>query len=541
MKNRKAMLAIMLSGIFVLTGCEGISLNKQETQEQEDKRVTVKCETPVISSISIDDDFIGVVESEEQVYVVSKLSGDVTDTFYEVGDYVNEGELLFTIDDTAAQISYRQAQASLTSASATLNTANAGVNTANANVLATQASVNENFNKVETTEKQLQLGIDQAVVNYANNEINIGVLQDTLDTMNGKLNTLNESINSANAMVAKAQSAYATALEYYKLDPTNEMAKSNLSMAEKGLSEARSAVSTLESSRDSLNSSIKQTEASLKTAKNSNCLIVEQADIARDQKDDYHDYTRATIGGSGLASLASAQAGVVQAEAGVVQSKAGISQAEAAVEAAKLQLDYAKVTAPVSGVITAKGVTKNNMVSAGSMAYTIMSDGSSYVSFNVSEKVVKEINVGQSITVDKDGNLYEAVITENPGVVDQQSGLFKVKAKVISDENITNGVMVKIIMTTQHSDNVMSVPIDAVYHESEKSYVYLYNNGVANKAYVETGLFDDELIEIVSGLSADDQVITTWSSQLRNGVEVNVDNSISMGNSQSKEIVIERD
>ena len=39
----------------------------------------------------------------------------------------------------------------------------------------------------------------------------------------------------------------------------------------------------------------RKTEASLKTARNSNSLVAEQADIARDQKSDYQNYTRATI------------------------------------------------------------------------------------------------------------------------------------------------------------------------------------------------------------------------------------------------------
>ena len=557
MKKRSLVLAVLLSCALCLGGCEGASLTDKmakNTEEEEDKRVTVKVETPSVSSISIDDDFIGMIESEEQVAVISKLSGDVTETFFEVGDYVNEGDLLFTIDDTSAQIQYKQAKASLSSANASLNTAQAGVNTANANVNYQTASVTENFAKSSTTDEQLALAIKQAEVNYSNNEVNIGTLESTLFDLKEKRDQLDKAIEEAKAGAPKVQAGIKEANDKYNealllvaaaTDSVSlEKAKLALSMAEEGLAAASSmssSVATLESQKESLENSIKQTEASLRTAKNSNCLIVDQAEIARDQKSDYDNYTKATIGNGGLASLAQAQAGVVQAEAGVVQSKAGITQAQAAVDAAQLQLDYAKVTAPVSGIITSKGVTKNNMTSTGSVAYMIMSNGTKYVSFNVSEKVMQALYEGQTISVDKGGQIYEAVITENPGVVDQQSGLFKVKARINGGEGITNGMMVKLTMTTQHSDNVMTVPIDAVYHESEKSYVYVYNNGVANKVYVETGLFDDNTIEIISGLAVDDNVITTWSSQLRNGVEVIADNSVSKDNSQSDDILIERD
>lgn len=535
---KKSIVSILvLSLVFCLTGCNSTENTEEAT---EDKRITVKVDTPKISSIENSGDFIGTVQSEEQVYVMSKLSGDVTETFFEVGDYVNEGDLLFTVDDTSAQIQLKQANASLSSANASLNTAKAGVNTANANINYQTASVTESFAKSDTTEKQLQLSIDQAEVNFRNNEINIGTLDNTLTNLKDKLNDVNDGIDALKPQLEGAKAEYAAALSDAQSNPTDQ-AKQEAANAKKSILDTYSSnLSSLESSKDSLESSIKQTEASISTAKNSNCLIVEQADIARDQKSDYQNYTRATIGNGGLASLAQAQAGVVQAEAGVVQSKAGITQAQAAVDAAKLQLDYANVTAPVSGIITSKGVTKNNMTSTGSVAYTIMSDGSKFVVFYVSEDIMRELQVGQSITVEKNNEELEAVITENPQVADANTGLFMVKARVNGNEDLVSGIKVKLNMTTKHADNVMTLPIDAVYHESEKSFVYTYVNGKANKVYVETGLYDDEKIEIISGITTDDQVITTWSSQLRNGSEVKVENSVSMNNSQSDDIKVER-
>lgn len=535
---KKSIVSIfVLSLVFCLTGCNSTENTEEAT---EDKRITVKVDTPKISSIENSGDFIGTVQSEEQVYVMSKLSGDVTETFFEVGDYVNEGDLLFTVDDTSAQIQLKQANASLSSANASLNTAKAGVNTANANINYQTASVTESFAKSDTTEKQLQLSIDQAEVNFRNNEINIGTLDNTLTNLKDKLNDVNDGIDALKPQLEGAKAEYAAALSDAQSNATDP-AKQEAANAKKSILDTYSSnLSSLESSKDSLESSIKQTEASISTAKNSNCLIVEQADIARDQKSDYQNYTRATIGNGGLASLAQAQAGVVQAEAGVVQSKAGITQAQAAVDAAKLQLDYANVTAPVSGIITSKGVTKNNMTSTGSVAYTIMSDGSKFVVFYVSEDIMRELQVGQSITVEKNNEELEAVITENPQVADANTGLFMVKARVNGNEDLVSGIKVKLNMTTKHADNVMTLPIDAVYHESEKSFVYTYVNGKANKVYVETGLYDDEKIEIISGITTDDQVITTWSSQLRNGSEVKVENSVSMNNSQSDDIKVER-
>ena len=45
-------------------------------------------------------------------------------------------------------------------------------------------------------------------------------------------------------------------------------------------------------------------------------------------------------------------------------------------------------------------------------------------------------------------------------------------------------------------------------------------NGKAIKTYIETGLFNDEVMEVVSGLREDSKVISSWSPQLRDGAEV---------------------
>ena len=529
MKSGKRGIVLTLTGALVisaLAGCNA-SADKADAAAEEDKRIRVQTEAPQINSISIDGDFIGTVESEEQVFVVSKATGDVTATFFEVGDTVNEGDLMYTIDDTAAQLQLKQANAALSTANAQLNVAKAGVNTANASANAAQASVNDNFAKAVTTDKSLQIAIDKADGDFAALEQNIGLLESTINDLNKRIETTEQLVDGAKAFVAVKEAEVAA-------NPGNQTKLDELADARESLSLLEDGLKSLKSTRD-------QQRVSYDTAVRQKCLLVESADLARAQKSDYDNYTKASIGNGGILTLTQSQAGIVQAQAGVEQSKAGITQAQVAIESAQMQLDNTMVTAPVSGIVTAKNVTRNNMTSTGSVAYTIMSNSNKYVSFFVSEDVMKELSVGQTISIDRNGKVYEAQITENAGVTDAQTGLFKVKALINSEDEIINGVKVKITMATKHAEGVLTLPINAVYHESEKAYVYTIVNGKANKVYVTTGLFDDEKIEIIDGITADDNVITTWSSQLRNGVEVvdgNTSDSAS-GNIQ-RTIVVER-
>ena len=47
-------------------------------------------------------------------------------------------------------------------------------------------------------------------------------------------------------------------------------------------------------------------------------------------------------------------------------------------------------------------------------------------------------------------------------------------------------------------------------------------DGKAKKTNILTGLYDVEEIVVVDGLSKEDEIITTWSAQLREGVTVSV-------------------
>ena len=62
-------------------------------------KVSVEVENPQMGELTSDTTYIGTVEPQQQVYVMPKLSGTVTQVNYKVGDTVKEGDVLFKIDE----------------------------------------------------------------------------------------------------------------------------------------------------------------------------------------------------------------------------------------------------------------------------------------------------------------------------------------------------------------------------------------------------------------------------------------------------------
>ena len=207
------------------------------------------------------------------------------------------------------------------------------------------------------------------------------------------------------------------------------------------------------------------------------------------------------------------------------QVKSGVEAAKLQVKGLQLaydaQMDATVVKAPISGRLESFNVVEKNMLSAG-MVGVISSEGSKTVNFAVTERVQQGIKVGDPFTVEKNGLEYYGTITEVGTMVDMQTGLFMVKAALENAEGIANGSMVKLYVTAQKAEDVLTVPANAVNYDNGEAFVFTYDaeNGLATKVFVEDGLVDAERIEIESGLDYDDQIIVSWTRELYDGASV---------------------
>ncbi|MEG1849489.1 MAG: biotin/lipoyl-binding protein, partial [Oscillospiraceae bacterium] len=80
----------------------------------------VKTQAPTRGALVQTADYTGRVMPDQSVYVIPKVAGEVTDTYFEVGDPVKKGDVLFKIDDSGYQIGVRQATAAVEAVAATI-------------------------------------------------------------------------------------------------------------------------------------------------------------------------------------------------------------------------------------------------------------------------------------------------------------------------------------------------------------------------------------------------------------------------------------
>ena len=237
-----------------------------------------------------------------------------------------------------------------------------------------------------------------------------------------------------------------------------------------------------------------------------------QAEVARDSRD-----RLATLKESGDISIQDFEAADAQAKA-----------AEAQLKAAKLnydtQVEFSEITAPSDGILQNSILVKGAFIPQGTQLATLMGAGAQQVLFSVTEELVKNLSVGQSIMLEKGKESYPGTITEISSVLLPETGLFPVKAEV-ENTDFPEGSKAKISLTKDSRTSVNILPLNVLYYENGEAFVYVFegtggNEGLLRKKKVELGLSGEESAEILSGLSDRDKVVSSWNNEMFDGAKV---------------------
>lgn len=514
MKAKKLM--AMGLAVTLCVSATACGKNKETTQVS---KVSVEVENPQMGELTSDTTYIGTVEPQQQVYVMPKLSGTVTQVNYKVGDTVKEGDVLFKIDDEAYQVQMDSAQAAYNTAQAGATAATSGARDlqnyqTEEQIRQLQKNLNDTYESKDDMEDSLDELREQgktASAQVASAQASVDALSQSLGVQKQDLAAKQTAMNEAKADYDSktassstateeekkaAEAAYNTAkTEYDAAAAAVTATSSQLALAKQGLSAAQAGVNTINSGKTQLKSGIDQIETSQDTLTDSLNTAKQAYSITQNE---VYPQTDATY-------------------------TAQLNQAAVGIESAQMQLDYCTVTAPISGVIEAINVEKEGMAAAGNVAYIISNKDSMTVTFDVAEAAKNTLNIGDHVTVERNGQTFDGSITEIGTMAGQQTKLFRVKATVTgAGDALPNGVSVKVSATTEKEDNKMLIPFDSLYFSGGDAYVYCVEDNKLVRTSVTVGLMDDEHAVIEDGLTTDSLVVDNWSAKLRNGAEVEI-------------------
>ena len=562
-RNAAVLLAAACASVM-LAGCgETAAVEEEETLGD---LIPVEALTPSVGTLTLKNEFVGTVSPEESVYVIPMVTAEVLNTSISVGDTVTAGQELCKLDTEAAELQLASAQAQYNSAAAGVQAAEVGYEIAQAQYDSAVAQLDvqneQTQRQKDLTMYQMQMQIDG--INDGIDDINeqIYQLEEDREDAKDQRDDLNKARGKANEYVKQAQSAYQAAAVAYGYEKAQReyqaalalvtgmesgqiehdeaalaAAKADLEAKRTALEEIKEKLKPYEEAVQAAQSAASQTSAAYEQAKAGIESIDEGKEKLEESLSDTYKTKEQTETVKNLTeaqlnintqevqeiSKKTAALGVDSAAAQVNSAKVGAAGAKVGIDSAEYQLDMYTLTAPIDGVIEAVNVKEHDFASPQTPAFVISNKKTMTVTFGVSEGIRGTLRVGQKVQVDRNGKLYDAAITEIGSMVDQTTGLFMIKSCVSTpDDSLLTGSSVKVTAETYSQADVLLIPYDAVYYDDSQPYVYVAENGTAKRKDVETGIFDMDTITVLSGLTTEDTLITSWSANLREGAEVSV-------------------
>lgn len=183
----------------------------------------------------------------------------------------------------------------------------------------------------------------------------------------------------------------------------------------------------------------------------------------------------------------------------------------------------------ISGVITnIKDGTSGVLPSATTLA-TIVDMNTLKVNTQVNENDIKNIREGQQAIITGEGfeGTYKGTVKKIYPVVDNNSNSDNGNYVTVeiafdkADKKIKPGSTTNVLINVSEIKDAVTVPYDYIKQEkSGDEYVYVFNNGKAEKRIIKTGNDDNNAVQITSGLKSGEIVLKDKQNILTEGSNV---------------------
>ena len=214
-------------------------------------------------------------------------------------------------------------------------------------------------------------------------------------------------------------------------------------------------------------------------------------------------------------AIQQAEADIAARGSGVAILSAELARARASVAKIQAQIAQRRLTAPFLGIVTQVEVDPGEIVSANTVAVSLISGDGFGVEIELPEIDSVRVRAGNParVTIDAIGKevRFNALVTSVNRTETIVDGVPVYEARLMfteEDERVRSGMTADVTITTDERSDVLAVPARAIsYREDGTPYVRVGSRKVHREVDVVMGLRgSDGYVEIVAGLEAGDTV-----------------------------------
>lgn len=193
---------------------------------------------------------------------------------------------------------------------------------------------------------------------------------------------------------------------------------------------------------------------------------------------------------------------------------------------AEWALKKTTIVAPFSGRVTARMTQLGQHVRPGDELFQVTDYNPLIARIYLPERDVLGLEEGRTVQIRLDAAdqvSFAGRIRQISPVVDTSTGTVKVTVEATEPpKEVRPGSFVSVNIVRETHPEAVLLPREAVLRELQKAHVFVAEDDVAEKRSVTLGLEEGDLIEVISGVEAGDQVIVTGQGGLKDGSAVKI-------------------
>lgn len=217
------------------------------------------------------------------------------------------------------------------------------------------------------------------------------------------------------------------------------------------------------------------------------------------------------------------------AETLVKVSEAQVQTAEANYNNARLQLSYCSIGAPFGGYITKKFLDQGSLVSSGTSnsIFLLANISKLKIMVNVLEKDIPLLENIKKVTVKTDAypnEEFTGIFKKMSQSVDLSTRTMPVEVDIDNNGGMLKpGMFARVELILDRHNNVIILPLQCVRKDDKGSFVFTVDaESKAVKVYVTIGIESNNKIEIVSGLTDSDKVVSVGQELIKENTKVKI-------------------
>jgi membrane fusion protein (multidrug efflux system) len=230
--------------------------------------------------------------------------------------------------------------------------------------------------------------------------------------------------------------------------------------------------------------------------------------------------------------LDTAQVNYDVAAAQIETYRAQVQQMEVALQQAETNLTYSYIRAPFAGYVAERNLDPGAYVTGSTASTSTMSRGilslhdieTVRTLIEVVEKDIPLVKIGQPAEVRAEAypdRVFTGRVTRTVQAVNRNTRTMTVEVDLPNkDRFLKGGMFARVAILVGVHRNAVQIPIDSVTRLEDNQYVYVVRDGKAYQVPVELGGRAENRVEIVKGLTGDEQVIVSGKDLVGDGTVV---------------------